>query len=105
MITPQDIHDLLEGSDCFFGVTFIKKDGSERRMTAKFGVKKTLKGGPPAYDPNLHGLLWVTDINAYRTKPHGPKDLGRRSINVATLSQIRARGRVWNISHGILSEG
>ena len=33
-----------------FGVSFTKKDGSHRDMTARLGVKKHLKGGERAYN-------------------------------------------------------
>lgn len=36
-----------------------RSDGSYREMICRMGVKKHLKGGPPAYDPKRHKLLWV----------------------------------------------
>ncbi len=42
-----------------------------RRMVCRTGVHKHLHGGPPAYDPRDHGLVWVYDLQAkgYRSIP------------------------------------
>lgn len=52
----------------FFSVSFIKKDGSERKMTARLGVKKDIKGVGMKYDPLERNLIVVFDIHkkAYR---------------------------------------
>lgn len=67
-----------------FSVIFTKKDGADRKMTCRLGVKKHLKGGTPAYDPSEYDLLWVFDIekNAYR------------SVNLATIKQLHVDGQV-----------
>lgn len=51
-----------------FWVIFVKKDGTTRRMLARLGVKKYLRGGSLAYDPDKYGLLVVFDMQkcAYR---------------------------------------
>lgn len=53
----------------FFRACFIKKDGSVREMTARFGVKKHLKGGTLKYSPESLNYIVVFDIEkkAYRT--------------------------------------
>ena len=43
----------------FFTVTFIKKDGTERKMTARVGVKKGVKGVGHSYIPSDKGLITV----------------------------------------------
>ena len=56
-----------------FTVEFVKKDGTVRKMNARLGVKKHLKGGSLAFDPSERNLLPVFDmqkegyrmINAY----------------------------------------
>ena len=101
-LTPQDIRDLLGENPGFFGVTFTKKDGSERRMTAQMGVKKHLAGGPRAYDFDEKGLLPVWD--RWAKGAHGPKDRGYRSVNISTLKEIRARGKKWKIQDGQITE-
>lgn len=51
-----------------FGVTFIKKDGSERRMTARLGVRKDIKGVGLSFNPDERNLIVVFDMRkrAYR---------------------------------------
>lgn len=101
-LTPQDIRDLLGKNPGFFGVTFTKKDGTERRMTAMTGVRKHLAGGEKAYDADSKGLLTVWDRHA-RGK-NGENDRGYRSVNINTLTEIRAKGKVWQIKDGQIIE-
>jgi hypothetical protein len=51
-----------------FSVTFVKKDGSVRKMTARLGVKKDLKGVGLSFDPTAKQLVVVFDMHkrAYR---------------------------------------
>jgi hypothetical protein len=53
----------------FFRACFIKKDGTVREMTARFGVKKHLKGGELKYNPEDYNYIVVFDIDKseYRT--------------------------------------
>lgn len=53
----------------FFKAVFLKKDGSLREMTCRFGVKKHLKGGELGYNAESAGNWIVFDVNkkAYRT--------------------------------------
>jgi hypothetical protein len=53
----------------FFRACFVKKDGTIREMTARFGVKKHLKGGELTYNPEERGYIVVFDVEkeAYRT--------------------------------------
>ena len=59
---------ILATNGRFFSVSFIKKDGTERRMTARLGVKKGIKGVGLKFDPSDHNLMVVYDIHkrAYR---------------------------------------
>jgi hypothetical protein len=63
----------------FFTVTFIKKDGSERVMNARLGVKKYLKGGTLRYDPTLFNYITVFDM--------GIKDY--RTVNANTIKNLK----------------
>lgn len=101
-LTPHDIRTLLGTNPGFFGVTFIKKDGTKRNMTAMMGVRKHLAGGNRAYDFDEKGLLPVWD--RWGIGKHGPNDRGYRSVNVSTLQEIRANGKVWKIQDGELIE-
>lgn len=53
----------------FFRACFLKKDGTIREMTARFGVKKHLKGGELSYNPEDFNYVVVFDVDkqAYRT--------------------------------------
>lgn len=54
-----------------FSCTFIKADGSERKMVCRTGVKSHLKGGELPFDPVEKMLLPVFDMEkaAYRMIP------------------------------------
>jgi hypothetical protein len=67
MITIQEFRDEVKGN--FFRACFIKKDGTIREMTARFGVKKHLKGGELTYNPSDFNYIVVFDVEkeAYRT--------------------------------------
>lgn len=54
----------------FFSCEFKKRDGSIRKMVARSGVKKHLKGGQPAYQASDMGLVTVYEMkNGYRSIP------------------------------------
>jgi hypothetical protein len=59
---------ILATNGKFFSVSFIKKDGTERRMTARLGVKKDIKGVGLKFNPTERNLIVVFDIHkkAYR---------------------------------------
>ena len=67
----------------FFRACFVKKDGSVREMTARFGVKKYLKGGELGYLPEEHNYIVVFDVDKkeYRT------------INMDKLIYLRYNGK------------
>lgn len=66
-----------------FTVEFIKKDGTLRKMNARLGVKKHLKGGTLAFDPSERNLLPVFDMQKE----------GYRMINASTILTIKIGGR------------
>lgn len=63
----QEFKSEVKGN--FFRACFVKKDGTVREMTARFGVKKHLKGGELKYNPESLNYIVVFDIEkkAYRT--------------------------------------
>jgi hypothetical protein len=63
----------------FFKAVFVKKDGTVRNMTCRFGVYRYLKGGELGYDAESVGNLIVFDVEkrAYRT------------INTASLISLK----------------
>ena len=69
-----------EGS--FFSVAFIKRGNQRtRRMTARLGVTKGVKGTGMSYDPAAKGLLPVFDAQN-----------GRRMIDLNTVLQAQVKG-------------
>jgi hypothetical protein len=59
---------ILATNGKFFSVSFVKKDGTTRRMTARLGVKKDIKGVGLKFNPSERNLIVVFDIHkkAYR---------------------------------------
>lgn len=72
------------GETQIFSVDFIKKDGSLRKMVARLGVRKHLKGGTLRYNAEEKSLLPVFDMEkqAYRM------------INISTIQEIRFDGKM-----------
>ena len=66
-----------------FSATFIKKDGTERRMNARRGVSKGITGQGMSFDPMSKGLLVVFDM----------QKLAYRMINLFTLKQVNINGK------------
>ena len=61
-----------------FSVHFIKKDGTLRKMTARLGVKKHLKGGQKSYNDKDFNHLTVFDL----------VKRGYRTINLNTVQKL-----------------
>jgi hypothetical protein len=77
----QEFKDEVKGK--FFRACFIKKDGTIREMTARFGVKSHLKGGELTWNPEAFNHIVVFDVEkeAYRT------------INLDKLIYLRYNGK------------
>ena len=67
MLNIEQFKNEVKGN--FFRACFLKKDGTIREMTARFGVKKYLKGGELTYNPEERGYIVVFDVEKkeYRT--------------------------------------
>lgn len=67
----------------FFTVTFIKKDGTIRTMTARTGVKKGTKGIGLRYNATDKGIkiLWVCDAENFR------------AIKLNSILEIKFKGK------------
>ena len=82
-ISRKDILHLLEqNKGNVFSVVFLKKDGTIRHMTCRFGVKKHLKGGELKFNPLERSLLVVFDMQKE----------SYRMINLETISNIKMKG-------------
>ena len=69
-----------------FSCEFIKKDGSLRKMVARLGVQKNLKGGKNGVSEK-NSLITVYDMIAG----------GYRMINLATLQALKVRGMQYEV--------
>ncbi|QDP55103.1 MAG: hypothetical protein Unbinned8454contig1000_26 [Prokaryotic dsDNA virus sp.] len=65
-----------------FSATFVKKDGSLRKITARRGVRKGVTGKGLSFEPLTKGLLPVYDMHKE----------GFRMINLNTLQEVKFEG-------------
>ena len=67
----------------FFTVTFVKKDGTIRTMTARTGVKKGVNGNGLKFNPSERNLkvVWSCDAETFRM------------INLNTILGIKFKGK------------
>jgi hypothetical protein len=54
---------ILSKGNKIFSVTFIKKDGSTRRMVARLGVRKGVKGVGMSFSPSERNMMVVFDMH------------------------------------------
>ena len=88
-MNTQTIKQMIKGTKGkFFSVTFVKKDGSVRSMTARLGVKKGIKGVGLKFDPAERDLMvvWATDRKSYRM------------VNLRTISSLKINGNTHSIT-------
>ena len=83
-LDKRTVQSILRGIKygAIFSVTFIKKDGSERKMVCRKGVKKGVTGKGLSYDPDSRNNVIVYDMQkkAFRT------------INLDTIIDVNANG-------------
>lgn len=81
-----------EGEQGVFCAEFTKKDGSERQMTCRFGVRSYLKGGEwadgKAGRPEDHWLAIVFDMGK----------VGYRSIPLKRLHRLCIKGQEYQVN-------
>jgi hypothetical protein len=70
-----------------FGVTFTKKNGEERKMNARLGVKKGVTGVGMKYNPAEHNLITAFDMHKENF----------RMINLATMSRLSTKKKTYEI--------
>jgi len=89
-ISPAEAVNLIRSTrGGFFGVEFIKKDGSYRKMLARLGVTKGLKEGAREIAQPLiprHITVWDRHAGGYR------------KINVNTIQRIAAKGQRFTVA-------
>jgi hypothetical protein len=82
-VRRKDLKNFLKGTGGkFFGVTFVKKDGSLRKMNARVGVKKYLKGGENKVEAPDRPYVTVFDVHKK----------GYRTVNVDTVQEVHYNG-------------
>lgn len=77
---------IMDTKGKFFTTTFIKKDGSTRKMTARLGVRKGVNGKGLKFDPAEKDLLVVYEMS---------KD-AHRMINLNTIQSITFKNQTLN---------
>lgn len=80
------VNELKNGR--IFNVTFVKRNSEVRRMNARLGVKKNLKGTGLKYDPTSRGNLIVYSMS----------DNGYRTINLNSILRIKCNGVEYTIA-------
>ena len=85
-ITKKQAKDLLNSTNGkLFSAIFTKKDGTERKMTARIGVSKGVKGTGLKFAPSQYDLLPVFDIKAD----------GYRMLNLKTLKALQVNKKFY----------
>ncbi len=79
MTTKAAIERMKNGK--FFSAVFTKKNGEDRTIVGRTGVRKNLTGTGRRYDPKERGYLTVFDVQA--------KDY--RLINLQTLKKVNGQ--------------
>lgn len=80
----KELRDKANGK--VFSVEFFKKDGTLRKMNARFDVKSGITGRGLDYDPLDHGLINVFDM----------QKRGYRMIIVNNISKLKVAGKTYN---------
>ena len=77
----QAFNLIKETKGCFFGVTFIEKDGSSRIMNAQYSKRET----------NPLGYVLLRDTNI--------KDgtSGLRNVNLQTIKELKIKGIIYKV--------
>ena len=62
----RDLASRIEKANGFVTVTFLKKDGSQRKMNCRMGVTKHLKGGTSTLDAGQYVTVYDMASAGYR---------------------------------------
>lgn len=76
---------IAKARNCYFSVTFVKADGSVRKMVCQNGVKKHLKNT---------GVKLKQNPNVPRV--YSPHSKGYRSFNLERVLEFRCGKDVWS---------
>jgi len=78
MINLSDF--IAQSKGKFITVTFVKKDGSVRKLNGRIGVTKHLKNGTSTVDHNKYFVVYDN------------KNAGYRCVNKDTVKQVSCEG-------------
>lgn len=69
----------------FFTVTFVKKCGTVRKMTARTGVRKGVNGNGLKFNPSERNLktVWSCDAQSFRM------------VNLDSILKVRFKGKTY----------
>ena len=87
-ITKKQAEKLIKSTyGTFFGVSFIKSDGTQRNMSCRLGVSKGVNGKGQPFKPADYGLLTVWDT---AKRAH-------RMVNLKTLYKLNVDGKSYQV--------
>lgn len=66
VVRSRALADQLDNATGFVTVTFMKADGTIRKMNCRVGVTKHLKGGKSTLDASKYVTVWDVRKAAYR---------------------------------------
>ena len=85
-INKQQLTNLIQGTNGkFFSLVFVKKDGSDRHMTARTGVSKGVTGQGLKYNPADYGMVCLYDTKAK----------GYRMVKLEKVKGIQVEGQTY----------
>ena len=79
-----------------FTVSFIKKDGTVRVMTAMLGVQAGVNGKGMSWNPEERGMIAVHECHNKALAGARPEDK-KRIVNVMTLLTIKIKGETYQV--------
>jgi hypothetical protein len=89
-ISEKEMLKTILKSGKFVGVTFIKKDGTVRKLTGRAGVGKFTNGVGMSFNPEDKGLVVFWESTKSNRK--NESDKGYRMIPLKRIIEVRANG-------------
>lgn len=97
MIDRSRILDKMKDAGShIFSVTFIKKDGSTRKMNVRFGVTKGVIG-EDASDSAKQALQTWKENNPNLIRIFDVEANGFKTINLLTILSLKIDGKIYNV--------
>lgn len=96
----EAVQKLRASAGRYFTVWFTKRsDGSPRRITGRFGVRKGTNGTGKSFDPEAHNLLTVNETVQVRDEKGRIRTAGIqfRHVAIERIEQIRVGGKIFRV--------